>query len=236
MFINPVFDEPFETALLWRLLAPGMTFVDVGANRGWYTLLGAYRVGETGHILAFEPDTRAREVLAVNLRANPELQNRVHVFPTALSDHDGSAAFVLQPETALSHLQRRGDNPGPTTKVAVRTLCSILEETDHRTIGAVKIDVEGAELLVLRGLAPCLDSLQVTALLVEVVSEHLAKFDCTIQDVVQLLDATHVSYWVCWRHGRLEEATGPHCSDSGRNILALGRKDADAVRRRIIGP
>src|SRR5512142_2823283 len=51
--------EPQETALLGRLLAPGMTFVDVGANWGYFTLVGAHLVGRAGRVISVEADPRA---------------------------------------------------------------------------------------------------------------------------------------------------------------------------------
>src|SRR6185436_6075060 len=47
--------EPKETALATRWLRPGMTFVDVGANVGYFTLLAASRVGPSGRVHAIEP-------------------------------------------------------------------------------------------------------------------------------------------------------------------------------------
>jgi predicted methyltransferase len=49
---------PQETALVRRLLNPGMTFVDVGANRGYFTLLGASLVGPAGRVVSVEADPR----------------------------------------------------------------------------------------------------------------------------------------------------------------------------------
>ncbi len=232
-FIRPVFDEPFETALLWRLIEPGSTFIDVGANRGWYTLLAARRVGEEGRVLAFEPNDEARRVLDRNLRANPDIGQLVEVLPFAVAEEDGSARFVKDRESALSHLERIGDESGSTNSVPVRSLCSVLSEIGETRVGVIKIDVEGAEARVLAGLVPCLGVVDVQALLVEVEADHLARFGSSIDAVIQSLEPTHTSYWVCWRHGQLEEASGQRCADAGRNILALPRDTADATRSRL---
>ena len=61
---------PQETALLGAALRPGATFVDVGANWGYFTLLAAHRVGPAGRVVALEPDPRLFALLRANLAAN----------------------------------------------------------------------------------------------------------------------------------------------------------------------
>ena len=74
--------EPNEFSFLHGFLKPGMVFIDVGANDGYYTLFAARRVGQAGKVVAVEPSTRER----INLRRNL-VRNRidnVHVVPAAL--------------------------------------------------------------------------------------------------------------------------------------------------------
>ena len=78
---------PQETALVRALLRPGHTFVDVGANWGYFTLLGAHLVGPHGRVVAFEPDPRLFRTLAWNLRANA--LSRVRALPLAAADRAG---------------------------------------------------------------------------------------------------------------------------------------------------
>src|SRR5262245_56723365 len=56
--------EPQETALVQAILKPGMSFVDVGANWGYFTLLAAHKVGVKGRVVSLEPDPRLFPVLA----------------------------------------------------------------------------------------------------------------------------------------------------------------------------
>ena len=62
--------EPNEFAFLDRALTPGMTFVDVGANDGYYTLFAARKVGPGGRVIAIEPSSRERAHLRRNLERN----------------------------------------------------------------------------------------------------------------------------------------------------------------------
>ena len=59
--------EPQETTLVRAILRPGMTFVDVGANWGYFTLLAASLVGTTGRVLSLEPDPRLFSILQENV-------------------------------------------------------------------------------------------------------------------------------------------------------------------------
>ncbi|TAJ32208.1 MAG: FkbM family methyltransferase, partial [Reyranella sp.] len=79
--------EPNEFAFVDRVLKPGMTFIDVGANDGYYTLFAARRVGPAGKVVAVEPSSRERAHLQRNLGRNG-LEN-VHVVAAALGAEPG---------------------------------------------------------------------------------------------------------------------------------------------------
>jgi FkbM family methyltransferase len=233
-FLRPVFEEPFETALVTRLIRTGTTFVDVGANRGWYSLLAAQLVGPEGRVLSFEPDPAARLKLEKNLAANPTLCERIEVHPYAVAERDGTEHLVREAASSLSHLERAGDEDALREDVQVRRLCSVLSESPLPPVSVVKIDVEGAELRVLRGLLPCLSEVGTPAVLVEAEAVHLVRFGSSIDEILSRLAPSHRCFWVCWRHGRLEEMTGPWCQHSGRNILALPIERAGSMLPSVI--
>lgn len=85
--VNRSFD-PNEFHLLDRVLADGMTFIDVGANCGVYTVFASKKVGVTGAVLSFEPSRRELAVLRNNIRINA-LEN-VQIFPVAIADEDST--------------------------------------------------------------------------------------------------------------------------------------------------
>lgn len=62
--------EPEKTHELCSLLRPGMTFIDVGANKGDFTLLAAKCVGETGRVIAFEPAPENCKWIRESIAAN----------------------------------------------------------------------------------------------------------------------------------------------------------------------
>jgi FkbM family methyltransferase len=147
--------HPFQFALYAEALGPGMAVVDCGAHIGVYTLLAARQVGPEGHVVALEPDEVNLRALRANLNANG-LADRVEVIDAAASDRSGPARFFSAgtgfgglegASTALGSLSPvRGAVP---TRVRCLTLDAALA---GRSIDLAKIDVEGAETLVLRGM------------------------------------------------------------------------------------
>jgi FkbM family methyltransferase len=145
------YEEP-ERLFIARVLKPGMTFLDVGAHNGYYTLLAANRVGKEGRVVAFEPSPRERRRLRWNLALN-RCQN-VAVEPCALGANEGTAPlFVVQGrETGFNSLRPPAlDEPTRQVRVNVDTLDRYMAHSDLAAVHFIKMDVEGAELEVLRG-------------------------------------------------------------------------------------
>jgi FkbM family methyltransferase len=123
----------------------GAVVFDVGANLGAYTLLFAQWVGPAGRVFAFEPSP---------------LDDRVEVVPAAVCDRSGTATFHLHPHGGASGLYTSTDG----ASMAVETTSLDQFCADFRlTPDVLKIDVEGAELEVLRGARQTLASPNVKA-------------------------------------------------------------------------
>ena len=152
--------------LLRRLLRRGSRFVDGGANVGFFSLLAARVVGDQGRVDAFEPDPLNRQRLLDNLARNG-LSIRVHAL--ALSDRD---------ETITLHhpAPDSGRNHGETSRFALadaesETFDVPAVRLDHSPVGGVpdvvKLDLEGGELLAMRGASAWLDAPRPPAFVVE---------------------------------------------------------------------
>lgn len=122
------------------------TFVDVGANVGFFTLLGSRSVGRSGRVVAFEPLRRNVELLERHLALN-RVANAV-VVRSALSDHAGYEGFGSGSSPSMARLSKDG-----AEKVEVTTLDAALAALDVGEVRLIKIDVEGAEAEVLAGAA-----------------------------------------------------------------------------------
>ncbi len=125
-------------------MAPDM-FLDIGAHAGLYSILVNSRVPKA-IIHAFEPDATNLGQLNANLFLN-RLSDKVVVNPFGLSDRDGSLNFASSGEQTHRAFSRVSEHGGNT--VMVRRLDSVISEEGKRI--AIKIDVEGHELAVLRG-------------------------------------------------------------------------------------
>jgi len=138
--------EPEMMATVERYLRPGDTFVDLGANEGYFTAAGARRVGPAGRVLAIEPQRRLQAVLRRNFALNG-CSDRVALAAVAISDHAGEAALHLTPgvNNSASSLSRPTRYPLARQRVACATLEETLAAHGIAECALLKIDVEGWE-------------------------------------------------------------------------------------------
>ncbi len=148
--------EPEQTRRVQEHIAPGQTFFDVGANVGYYTLLAARGVGPAGRVVAFEPFVQNLAHLTRHVTLN-RLSN-VIVMPYALSNVQGMLEFKLGLNGALGCLAGVGgerdaddrDARAGSVSVPATTLDAFVAQHGLAP-DVLKIDVEGAEMLVLDG-------------------------------------------------------------------------------------
>jgi FkbM family methyltransferase len=156
--------EREETNHVLRFLRPGMTFVDVGANIGYYTVMAAARVGPRGRVVAVEPSPYAGERLEKAVREN-ELTN-VLVFRGGLGDRAGECRLLIPPPGNHTPTML-GDEEAPAHVVTVKTLDACLADWRVETIDLMKMDVEGFEPRVLAGASTALAAERIGAILCE---------------------------------------------------------------------
>lgn len=134
-------------------LSPGRIFFDVGANFGYFTIAAARWLGDAGAVHAFEPLVENAKVIQRHV-AEKRLGN-VKVLTDALGEHEGLVGFVRESTNANSHLEKveirhAASRPAERAEVKMVTLDAYVRRTGARP-DVVKIDVEGAELMVLKG-------------------------------------------------------------------------------------
>jgi FkbM family methyltransferase len=128
--------------LFERTVTEGSTVFDIGANVGFYTLLAFVLVGQTGGVVAFEPVPRNLEY--EHLRLNRV--GNVRVIEAAVAEQEGAARFDPGPHSSMGHLSPRGVLGVRTIGLDETIVTGGLPVPDY-----LKIDVEGAEAMVLRG-------------------------------------------------------------------------------------
>jgi FkbM family methyltransferase len=135
---------------------------DIGAHIGFHSLSFASLVDENGHVYAFEPNTFNIARFKMHLEKNKTLAKRITLNTFAISDVDGEMTFVFSSDadgnSSESHLQNinppceAGEYTNfKTQTVNTLTIDSFINTPDVRIPDIIKIDVEGAELLVLKG-------------------------------------------------------------------------------------
>ena len=144
--------QPNQTHWIARQLKPGDTFVDVGANVGYYTLLASHLVGATGRVVAFEPDPTAFAILERNVRLNG-LEN-VTLEQKAASNEPGTVELFVDAENAGNHRIFRGEE-GEGIEVEAVKLDNYFKGPGRAfdTVDFIKIDTPGAESVVLEGIS-----------------------------------------------------------------------------------
>ena len=147
------FWEAWITSWFTRWVRPGMTFIDVGANCGYYTMLAEKLVGRHGHVVAYEPNP----VYAEMLRATREINDADFLIrEIALSDKSSRVTLSVPGEfhgsASITH-DFTGEQWGEARNYSVRTttLDNELERLVFWNADVVKVDAEGAEELVWRG-------------------------------------------------------------------------------------
>jgi FkbM family methyltransferase len=142
--------EISETRLVQALLQPGMTFIDVGANIGYYSLIAAKLVGAMGAVHCFEPNSDIRNTLETHVLLNG-FEN-VTISGEALTDVTGTVRFyksIVSENNGISSIMP-GSGLGEAESVPAVTLDDLAARLGRR-IDLVKIDVEGAESQVFTG-------------------------------------------------------------------------------------
>ena len=136
--------EPQETLLVREILKPGMTFVDVGANWGYFTLLAAHLVGPQGTVVALEPDPRMFARLAANVSRNGYRNVTLHQFAAAAADdHLPLQAYdEAAGNFGLSRLLPGSTDAGAVS-VRTRPLDSVLDDLGLGLVDLLKMDSRG---------------------------------------------------------------------------------------------
>jgi len=143
--------ESWITAALARALRPGFWCLDVGANHGYYTLLMADAVGSGGRVLAVEPNPNLVRLLKFSLEING-LTGRASAMACAASDVDNVRVNLVFPRqhAVYATICRSPGEGDESIEVGTVALDTVSRDWPH--VDLVKIDAEGAEQKIWRGM------------------------------------------------------------------------------------
>lgn len=163
--------EPGVTSVIECVLAPGMTFVDIGANIGYFSVLASKKVSDTGKVFAIEPYAYNIKLIQKNIALN-QCEN-VEVLPFALSKSKG---FLSYDDSAgnsgnVGGLDSNFANLLKCTVVYCMPLDDLIDPAIK--IDLIKMDIEGAEYLALQGMQRTLR--EHTPLIISEISDEFLK-------------------------------------------------------------
>lgn len=172
--------------LLREALEPGDGFLDVGANVGIFTIPLAEHVGDAGKVYAFEPAPDMAEELMQRARA-AGVADRIDLRRMALGAERSTLALRVDPDDPSDATKRslfvQGDVVAEVPVWPLDELTSRRELKLEARLNAVKIDVEGAEVLCLRGMRSTLEEHRPRLLVVETIETHLQRAGFLLSDL-----------------------------------------------------
>jgi FkbM family methyltransferase len=185
--------EPRTTKTIEDQLPPGGTFIDVGAHIGFHSLKAARKVGPTGKVVSVEPNPDTLIQLRDNIHRSVAA-SQVVVQPVACADKESTlelfAANVAN--TGMSSLsQSTAEMEGSGSrmfKIPARPLDTLLAELKIDRVDAIKIDVEGAEMLVLKGARATLERFH-PFIVMEMKEDQLKAMHTSTAELAQFLSS-----------------------------------------------
>ena len=196
--------ENSERAFVQRFLKPGMTVLDIGAHHGFYTILASKRIGLHGNVFAFEPSPREQRALRLHVRLN-RCKN-VRIEGLALGNERKEALLYVAegPRTGFNSLNPpNSETETSRIRVKVTRLDDWMAAQKIERVDFIKLDVEGAELEVLRGAQNLLDCRPGPVILCELEDIRSAPWGHRAKEVATFLQALGFTWFQCSASGEL---------------------------------
>lgn len=160
-------------AMLERVVKPGMTVLDIGANIGYYALMELKLIGENGTLIAVEPSPSNVELLKRNLALNG--YHSIEVHNVAISDRSATRAFFM---SAMSNLNTFHDTGTGSLHLSGKTIdvttMTVPEVAKGRRPDIIRMDVEGHEVEVINGLLPAVERGEMAPMII--FETHLSRY------------------------------------------------------------
>lgn len=202
-----------ELIYLENLLAPGDVFIDGGANFGIYTVVAAKLVGNSGKVFSFEPAVESYPILEKNIEINNFINTKA--FQLGLSDHLGKAKFYHIDNAPNSYsLGAKSQQDTDFEEIALTTIDHLVIQENIQRLDLIKLDVEGAEELVLRGAKIAIEKFR-PKILFEISATALNRINLTQDGVHEFFQGLKYSFFAVQQNGKLNKLNVP---GRGNNI------------------
>ncbi|HMT09460.1 MAG TPA: FkbM family methyltransferase [Pyrinomonadaceae bacterium] len=235
VFFHGEFEVPI-TEITRQLVDVGDTCLDIGANYGWYTTLFASVVKDQGEVHSFEPVP----VTFAELTRNRELMGspaNVKINNLALGDTPGTITlnFFEGEPTGHASIATKDTATSDSFECKMITLDSYLEENDIKTVDFVKVDIEGAELMMLRGARALFSGTKLPVILMEMALQQSSNFGYVPNDLIEFIrsNGDYEFFKVNELEHKLVKIEGFAPGDVGANVFCVPRDATERVRRVI---
>lgn len=181
--------EMVIVSLMRRILKPGDTFIDGGANLGVLSLIGARCVGPTGRVVAFEPQPAALERMRENLALNPGITNIELVDQGVWHEPGGFTMYHFEDDGIDGVSMGKRSDKAVAQEIAIKT--TRIDAVVDGPVKLIKLDVEGAELAALKGATGLLQTDAMPHVVAELKGITAEAFGYDPIEVVDFLNDTH---------------------------------------------
>ena len=191
--LNGVYGE-FETEIVKNEIKPNDVVIDVGAHIGYFTLLFAMLVGPNGKVFSFEPEPKNFELLTKNVEIN-NYDNVITESKIVSDKNKKCTLYTFETSSGANRIYKPGDNSNAKPiEVDSISLDEYFKNSEFlKKIKFVKIDVEGAELLVLKSMKSVLQENSDIKLLLEFNPVFLLEMGSKTSDFFNLLQSENFS-------------------------------------------
>jgi len=218
--------EKAETRFFETACRDGITFLDVGANIGYYTALAARAVGPNGRVIAIEPDPDSYHYLEQTIAANAV--GNVQSFAVAASDTPATLPLYISADNRGDNRLYASSEDRPQVEVEARPLDALLQENKIGTVHLIKIDVQGYEPQVIAGLRETITTSPHLTLLTEFWPQGIAEAGGDANDFLQTLRELGLTLHELRPDGSLAELT----DDADLIARHQGRRYTNLVGRK----
>lgn len=218
--------EPSEIAFVTNYLRPGMVFIDIGANIGLYTLFASKCVGANGTIYSFEPNERMFTELTYNVSLN-SFSDICTLNNYAISDFSGVSKLSKYEEGA-EVFGSLGNQHWAEAKIIGYDDVETVRLDDYLNalgiihVDLIKMDIEGAELLALKGCKELLSKSTDLVIILEVAEENTRGFGYSTVEIFDFLNSLGYSMYSLKKNGELFERVNRDCCiNHAQNLVAM---------------
>lgn len=205
--------EPEVSALIEHFVTSGDVVIDVGANIGAISLLAASK--RPKQVFAFEPDSRVYPYLVENIHIN-KLENVIRTYPIALSNKNGRVTFTHSGTTETSHITHSSE-AGKSVKT--QTLDTFFIEQKLKRVQLAKIDVEGAEMMVLQGAKKVLREQRIECLSLELNAGNY-QYETSHKEIIDFLQSSGYKI-LLFSQGKFTKMEDFPSQDETINLIAV---------------